>query len=171
MKKYRLKKKPFILLIFCVSILFLFTFNFTSSRYMGQLSGEVDDIVAVPILNLENPIFNNTIENMLPGDIKEADFYVTNYDDEKNNEVLMKYYLNVRLDSEIPIKVILTDENGKELSLNEGKTDEYEIPYKTKTKVKYHIKLEWDEKDNSYDYASKDIKLMIDLTALQVVEG
>ena len=83
MKKYKLKKKPCILLVFSISILFLFTFNVTSSRYMGKLEGRAEDIVAIPIISLDNPTFTYTNKKMLPGDVDEADFYVSNYDIDK----------------------------------------------------------------------------------------
>ena len=169
--KYRLKITTCILLIFSVSILFVFTFNVTSSRYKGELQGEAKDIVAIPIISLDNPTFNYTLEKMLPGDIRESDFYVSNYDEKNTNEVLMKYYLKVTLDSEIPIEVTLTDEEGTVLTLNDKKTEKYELPYDDKMKTKYHIKVEWNEDDNSYEYAGKDISLTIDLIAVQVVDG
>ena len=171
-KKYKFKKKPCILLVFSVSILFLFTFNVTSSRYMGELEGEAKDIVAIPTISLENPTFNYTLDKMLPGDIRESDFYVSNFDNENTNEVLMKYYLKVTLNSEIPVKVTLTGEDGTELTLLDDKrTEEYELPYDTIMTTKYHIKIEWDEAEDSYEYAGKDISLTIDLIAIQVVEG
>lgn len=171
-KKYKLKKKPCILLVFSICILFLFTFNVTTSRYLGILEGNSSDVVALPILSLDNPTFTYTNKKMLPGDVDESDFYVNNYDDKNSNEVLMKYYLKVQVDSTIPIKVTLTDENGTELKLLDDKrTEEYELPYDEMMKTKYHIKIEWDKKDNNYEYAGKDISLTIDLIAIQVVDG
>ena len=55
MDKYELKKDSFILIIFGISLLFLFTFNVTSSKYMEMFEGEASDIVAVPVIDLENP--------------------------------------------------------------------------------------------------------------------
>ncbi len=171
-KKYKLKKKPCILLVFSICILFLFTFNVTTSRYLGILEGNSSDVVALPILSLDNPTFTYTNKKMLPGDVDESDFYVNNYDDKNSNEVLMKYYLKVQVDSTIPIKVTLTDENGTELKLLDDKrTEEYELPYDEMMKTKYHIKIEWDKEDNNYEYAGKDINLTIDLIAIQVVDG
>ena len=171
-KKYKLKKKPCILLVFSICILFLFTFNVTTSRYLGILEGNSSDVVALPILSLDNPTFTYTNKKMLPGDVDESDFFVSNYDkDNKTNEVLMKYYLKVTLDSEIPVKVTLTDENGTELTLDDKRTEEYELPYDEMMKTKYHIKIEWDKEDNNYEYAGKDISLTIDLIAIQVVDG
>ncbi len=168
-KRRRLKKKPVILLIFFISILFIFTFNVTTSRYLKEFSGEASDVVAVPILSLDNPTFSYTNKNLLPGYTDESDFYVNNYDGNNRNEVLMKYSLKIELDSVIPVKVTLTSEDGTEIVLNENKTSEYELPYNTEMRTKFHIKIEWDEKDNSYEYAGKDITLVIDLIAIQVV--
>ena len=171
LKKYKLKHKPCILLVFSVSILFLFTFNVTSSRYMGELEGEAKDVVAIPIISLENPTFSYNAEKMLPGSIRESDFYVSNYDSNNTNEVLMKYYLKIKLNTDIPVKVTLTDEKGEELILKENITDKYELPYDEVMEAKYHIKVEWDKEDNNYEYAGKDINLTIDLIATQVIEG
>ena len=171
MKKYKLKKIPFIILVFSVGILFLFTFNVTSSRYMGSLDGTAKDVVGIPVIDLENPTFSYTPDLMLPGSIREADFYVSNYDKQNTNEVLMKYYLKVTLDSEIPVDVTITNEDGTELTLQDNKTEEFELPYEDMTKTKYHLKIEWDEEKDSYNYAGKDVNLKIDLIATQVVKG
>ena len=174
-KRYRLKKKPCILLAFSVSILFLFTFNVTSSRYMGQVEGKAEDIVAIPVISLDDPTFNYSPNDMIPGFVDESDFYVKNYDDTKNNEVLMNYDLNVQIDSIIPIKVTLIGEDGKEIELTGNKTKEFELPYINtdldKKMTKFHIKIEWDEQYNDSKYANENIKLTIDLKATQVVEG
>ena len=173
-KKYILEKKTCILLVFSISILFLFTFNVTSGRYMGELEGEAKDIMAIPLISLENPTFNYISSKMLPGDIRESDFYVSNYNEENQNEVnevLMKYYLKIKLDSKVPVKVTLTSEDGTEITLDENRTAKYELPYDNKMKTKYHIKIEWDETEDNYEYAGKDINLTIDLIAIQVVDG
>ena len=168
MKKQRLE----LLSKFFIIVLFIFTFNGASSRYIGQVDGKANDVNAVPILNLTNPDFDETITSMLPGDIKEADFYVENHDDSNTNEVLMKYYLKVQVDSEIPVNVYLTDENGTEVTLDgENKTEEKDFPYDTEMKTKYHIKIEWDAKNNDSKYAGKDLKLNIEVMATQIVEG
>ncbi len=164
------KRRLILLFTFFIIILFLFTFNVTSSRYIGQIEGKVEDINAIPILNLNNPVLNKNVVDMLPGFIDESDFYVSNYDDTNTNEVLMKYYIKVQTTDTIPVKIHLTDENGTEMPLdNEGKTQEIELPYSRQIKNKYHIKIEWDEKNNDYKYAGKDLKLTIEIVATQVV--
>ncbi len=172
MERYGLKKELVITLTFFVCVLFVFTFNATSSRYRGEIQGRANDVLAVPVIGLENPTFTYTAQNVLPGFTDEADFYVTNYDNTKNNEILMKYYLKIQLNTIIPIKVTLTDANELELPLLEdGKTEEFILPYDKTMRTKFHLKIEWDKKDNSYEYAGKDISLKIDLIATQVVEG
>ena len=161
-----------LLIIFLIIVMFIFTFNATSSRYIGQIESKASDVIAIPIIDITNPSFNYELTDVIPGFVSETDFYVRNYDNTNTNEILMKYYLKVEVESEIPINVSLTEENGKAITLdNEGKTAEKELPYGTQTEIKYHVKIEWDSKDNDYKYAGKDIKLIIDLTSTQVVEG
>ena len=168
MKKQRLN---IILFVFLVVILFVFNFNFTSSRYMGQIKSEVKDVIAIPIIDLTNPTFEYELTNILPGFVDESDFYVSNYDEKNDNEVLMKYYLTIQTEG-IPVKITLTDENKKEISLDqEKKTEEQELTFGEKTRTKYHIKIEWDKKDNDSSYANKKLKLIIDLKSTQVVAG
>ncbi len=167
-----MKKRRLNLLYFFLFVIFVFTFNVTSSRYIGQIESRMNDVNAIPILNLINPTFDENISNILPGSVIESDFYVSNYDSENINEVLMKYYIKVKTDSEIPIKIYIFDENGIELTLDEeGKTPEQELIYGTENITKYHIKLQWDEKDNSYELSNKNLNLNIELIATQVVEG
>lgn len=166
-----MKKYITIIIVVIIIIAFIFTFNVTSSRYMGQFDGTAEDVVAIPVMSLENPSFSYSPERMLPGYVDESDFYVDNYDEKNTNEVLMKYYFRITLDSEIPIKVTITGEDGTELTITDNRTEEHELLYDTKTRTKYHIKLEWNEKDDSYEYAGKDIKLTVDLIATQVVEA
>ena len=160
------KQKLNLLFIFITIVLFSFTFNITSSRYIGQLESKVNDVNAIPVLNLINPTFTETIKNMVPGSVVETDFYISNHDDTNINEVLMKYYIKVQKGSEIPLKIQM------ELTLdNEGKTPEEELIYCIENQKKYHIKIEWNEKDNSYEYAGKNSKLNIEVIATQVIEG
>lgn len=169
-----MKKRRLILLFFSIFaiFIFIFTFNFTSSRYIGQIESSMNDVNAIPVINLINPTFNENISNLLPGSVIESDFYVSNYDGENINEVLMKYYIKVKINSEIPVKIQIFDENGIELVLDkEGKTQEQELIYGTENKMKYHIKLQWNEKDNSYEFSNKNLNLNIELIATQVVEG
>ena len=166
------KKAKIKFIIFFLFAIFIFTFNVTSSRYIGQIKSNMNDVNAIPVINLINPTFDENISNILPGSVIESDFYVSNYDNENINEVLMKYYIKVKINSEIPVKVQIFDKNGAELALDkEGKTPEQELIYGVEDKTKYHIKLQWDEKDNSYEFSNKNLNLNIELIATQVVEG
>lgn len=158
--------------IFFVIILFIFTFNITSSRYIGHIESTATDVNAIPILSLTNPTFSETMTGMLPGNTYESDFYVSNYDSSNTNEVLMKYYLKIEKKSEIPLKISLNDEEGNEITLdNENKTEEQTLLYGKQKQTKYHIKIEWDEKDNDSKYANKTGTFIISLVSNQVVEG
>lgn len=171
MRKQKFKIKIF-LIIFLVSTLFASTFNVTSSRYYGQTEAEANDVVAIPVLTLTNNAFNYSIPNMLPGHIEEKDFYVRNYEDTNTNEILLSYYFQVNIDSVIPLSVYLSDGNGIDIPLNENKkSTEIVLPYNTQVNTKYHIKVVWDESNNSFEYAGKNAKVHIDLVATQVLEG
>lgn len=166
------KIKKNLLFIFLTIVLFDFTFNVTSSRYIGQLESKEKDVNAIPVLNLINPTFTGTLKNMVPGSVEETDFYISNHDETNINEVLMKYYIKVQTGSEIPLKIHLFDENNKELTLDsEGKTPEEELIYGIENQKKYHIKIEWNEKDNNYIYAGRNSNFNIEVIATQVVEG
>lgn len=160
--------------IFFVIILFIFTFNITSSRYIGHLESTATDVNAIPILSLTNPTFSEIITGMLPGNTYESDFYVSNYDSSNTNEVFMEYYIQVptQNDLEIPVKISITNKDGEEISLDsEGKTPKETLIYEYQQKTLYHIKVEWDKEDNSYEYAGKSVNLNINVVATQVVEG
>ncbi len=170
MREYKLKS--FILLVFSVSILFLFTFNVTTSRYMGQLEGKAEDVVAIPIISLNKLTLDYTPENMYPGFTDEIEFYVSNYDDINDNEVLMNYYLEIEKVGDIPLKISLFDESDVNIAIDEdNKTKEEELPFDKRYLKKYKIKVEWNQNDNSYEYAGKSIKIIINLVATQVLEG
>lgn len=132
----------------------------------------MNDINAIPVLNLINPTFDENILYILPGSVIESDFYVNNYENENINDILMKYYIKVKINSEIPVKIYMYDQNGTELALDEeGKTPEQELIYGVENSTKYHIKLQWDEKDNSYIFSNKNLNVKIELIATQVIEG
>ena len=82
-----LKRKVFYLCILFVLISFLYSFNVTTSRYVGQIEASEENIVAVPILTLSNDTMTYTIDNMMPGNEKTYEFVVSNYENDKINEV------------------------------------------------------------------------------------
>lgn len=172
MKRRRLKKNPFIVLIFFIGILFIFIFNASTSRYLGQINANSEDVLAVPVISLTNPTFEHSLTNMLPGDTTETNFYVSNYDGENTNELSMKYYFKITKIGTIPFEITIIDTaTGKELSVNdEGRTiEEVNLTYDNNVSTEYTIKIEWDEKDNDYNYAGQDLKIKVELVSVQVV--
>lgn len=172
MKKY---KNNFILFfIACVIISTIFTFNVTSSRYIGKISSD-DDIIARPILTLSNNQQSFSIDNMLPGDEKEILFSVSNVEENQTNEVLLDYYFKINSQTEIPLKFEIYDITGDEEILlqmidnvtenNQMKTVASETDKVTKD---YKLKIIWNVNDNSYEYAGKTIKYDVILEGIQV---
>lgn len=170
MKKSELKSKTIIGLVFIIIIVLIYSFGVTSSKYIGQLKGDIKDIVAIPVLSLDNPSFNYAPEKAIPGYVGEADFYVSNYDESNTNEVLMKYYLNITTEGDLPLKYTIYKEDDKPITIVGNKSEEFELSYSNKKKTKYHLKVQWDKNDNNYEYATKTWNLKIDLVATQVTE-
>ncbi len=167
MEKKRLKRRSIIIAIFFVIVLFIFTFNVTSSRYIGQLESKGNDINAIPILTLQNPTFDIPL-SMIPGESFESDFIVTNYEAEKVNEILMNYYIQVPTDLEIPLTITITDSEQQELPLNgEGKTEDQTLIYGIKTDDTYHLKIEWEPQNNNYEYAGKTVNFTLNVVGTQ----
>lgn len=153
-----------------VSILFLYTFNYTSSRYLGQVDAD-KNVVAVPILDLSNNGTSYELKNILPGYEETKEFEVSNTIDAQVNEILLSYYFQVTIDSEIPLNVKLYNEQGEEIPITEGKTEEEQMEEGIEVTKKYKITISWDKSKNSYEYAGLPASVKVDLIATQVVEG
>ncbi len=162
------KKEIQYLIVFIIVGTFLYTFNTTTSRYVGKISSE-NDIVAVPELNLSNHGISYQITDMLPGDSEEYDFSVSNQENGKTNEVLLTYRLEVRVEGEIPLQIQLFNEKGEEITITEGKTAEERLQYGTQQVKNYKMKILWDESDNQVKYAGQEASVFVELKATQVV--
>lgn len=103
------------------------------------------------------------------GDIKTYEFSVSNYDEVNTNEVLMKYYLEVTTEAtNSPLEVTIQNETtGETLTLNNGRTDEFELPYETKITYNYKLVLNWDESKKDSSYAGLNLKYTVKLVATQ----
>lgn len=169
-KKNTRKTKLWYLSMFLIVILFLYTFNVTTSRYIGQVSAQ-KDVVAIPILTLSNNKESYSINNMKPGDEKIYEFEVSNTENGQINEVLLDYYFIVNIGNEIPLTVELYDITQGETKLNitDGKTPKVRMDYGTEILKKYRLKIIWDKKDNSLSYINKKVNCNITLEAEQVV--
>ena len=171
----RLQKRNFI--FFCIVCIFIssrFTFNLSTSRYMGQITAE-ENILAIPILTLTNNTQGYTVTNMLPGDEQEFEFSVSNVDGEQTNEVLLSYYFKINMETEIPLEVKIYDiseSEEKELQITNNETEKMQMNIVEKETDKitknYRLKITWNAQNNSYEYAGKTIACIITLEGVQM---
>lgn len=171
MKKIRLKSKLLYICCFLTIILFLYTLNVTSSRYLGKVETD-DDVVAVPIFTLNNNERTYTVADIeLPGDEYEILFKVSNVENGIVNDVLLNY--NFKFSTEnIPLTFKLyevTTSGEVEIPITNKVTGTLTMDYHTPTTKDYKLKIIWDEKDNNYEYADKNATFKIELNAVQVV--
>lgn len=167
------------LIFFCLACIIIistiFTFNLSNSRYMDEIKAE-DEVLAVPIITLSNNVNNYSIENMLPGDIKEYIFQVSNVDGQQTNEILLTYYFKINMETIVPLEVeiyeILTDGTEEKITITNNVTEEFQMPLVEeeidKVTKDYKLKIIWDESQNSYEYAGQTININITLEAIQV---
>ena len=159
----------------CIIISTIFTFNLSNSRYMGEISAE-DEVLAVPIITLSNNTYSYSIEDMLPGDVNEYTFQVSNVDGEQTNEILLTYYFKINMETIVPLEVemyeILEDGREEELTITDNTTEEFQMDIVVEETDKitkdYKLKIIWDESQNSYEYAGQTINMNITLEAIQV---
>jgi len=157
------------ILIVSIFLILLFSIGQTNSRYMSQASSQTD-LIAKAVLTLNNNnLVINADRNIFPGDTKSYEFSVSNYDDKNTNEVLLKYYLQVTTEaSNSPLTIELQNmSTGQILTLNNGKTNEIELPYGNETTTNYKLTLRWDESKNSLEYAGMNLKYVIQLVGTQ----
>lgn len=168
-KKYNKKRIRYFCIILII-ISTIFTFNVTSSRYMGEITTD-NEIIALPVLTLSNNNQTYTITDMLPGDKKTYEFIVSNVDAEVTNEVLLSYYFNISIEASVPLTYKLYDitSTQTELTITDGTTENIELDYNTTVTRKYRLELIWGSSDNSYEYANQTITCNVKLEAIQVV--
>lgn len=161
-------------LVYIIAFLFvitLFNFNITSSRYMEEISAD-NNIIAVPVLTFLNNEATYSVDNMLPGASKEITFSVSNTDEGRQNEVLLKYSLQIEAVTNVPLQYKLyeiVDGVETEIALTNNKSPEYEVGYDTQYLRNYKLKILWNETDDSYEYAGQTIRCKLKLNGEQMV--
>lgn len=177
MKLIRINKiNNLILLCIASAIVFsIFTVHLSNSKYTGAITSE-KDVLAIPILTLSNNNQMYSINNMIPGDEKEYTFSVSNIEEGKTNEILLKYFFKIEKQTQVPIEVKLydiTDGNEKEMSITNNCTEEYQMGVVKqdidKITRKYKLKIRWNITDNDYKYSGKQINCKITLEGTQVI--
>lgn len=168
MKKNKLKIQFKFILLFILNIMFISTFNETSSRYLGQLAAD-KDVVAIPIITLDNNDLTYNVDNMLPGDVKEYSFIVSNKENEKLNEILLSYHFKITSNSKIPFNYKLFDSNNREITIDNGISTDERMDYGIETSRNYKLQIIWNKTDNDISYAGTTANINILLEAVQVV--
>ena len=168
MKKRSLRKETIYILVFIIGILYISTFDVTSSRYLGQISSN-SEVLAVPVISLNQTGATYDLTKMKPGDTKELEFIVTNKENEQINEVLLSYDLEFIINGNLPLNFKLFSEDGQEISLLNNKTSEQRLDFGLEASKKYRLQVIWNKEDNNLEYANVTGNLQINLRAIQVV--
>lgn len=175
MEKKDIKKvissRKLIYIIAFLCVITMFNFNITSSRYMEEAFAD-NSIIATPILTFSNCEATYSADNLLPGATKEITFTVSNTDEEIQNEVLLKYNLQIETNTNIPLQYKLyevTSSGENEITLTNNKTQNYEVGYENQYLKNYKLKILWNESDNSYEYAGQTIQCKLKLNGEQIV--
>jgi hypothetical protein len=134
-----MKRKPFLPLRWVIYLLLLtmLATGVSLSRYKTTVAGSGTVSVARPVVEFSN---NSavTIAGMLPGEIRDFEFSVTN---RGQNEVTMKYALGVVTPDGWPISAVILRGNGAALSPAEWEIMNYSSE---ETKHGYTLRLTWD---------------------------
>lgn len=94
---------------------------------------------------------------------------MANYDETNTNEVLMKYYLEIKTTSTNSLLVVELQNvtTGEKINLTNGKTPEIELPYGSQITTNYRLTLKWDKNNNDPKFAGMNLKYAINLVATQ----
>ena len=110
-------------------------FPSTLSMYSSDGEGDADVDIAYSLLHADSLSSTIRLENIVPSDdYQNYDFVIRNYeDDDAGNhniiDVNMKYYVDIKATTNLPIEYILYDDKGTMLAKN---TDILEDEYATK---------------------------------------
>lgn len=170
------KSNLIFMFLVCIIISTIFTFNLSNSRYIEEIKAE-EKVLAIPILTLDNNKATYLIENMIPGDMREYLFQVSNVDGSQTNEILLTYYFKTNIESDTPISIELYEilENGVEekKSIINNVSEEFQMSIVNQESDKilrnYKLKVIWDESQDSYEFAGQEINFDIILVAEQVI--
>lgn len=168
-KKSKFNNIRFIIII-SIFLLIIFSIRMTNSRYISGASSETD-LIAKAILTLSNDTLTFTADNLLPGNTKEYDFSVANYDEINTNEVDIAYHLEITEPSgENPLTMELRKLNtgtGSTVAVTNGKTANIDLGYEGKQITNYKLILKWDESKKDSKFAGLNLQYKIKLVAEQ----
>ena len=141
-KERKLKIITILLLIFFVILLLLSGYTFAKSIEGTNINANAS--IAEPILVIEN---NPQIDITASQNTGTYIFKVKNYNNQKQTEVDLKYYIEVisELDNSIELKLY---ENGKQIDFKNNKTDYIKISKENKKENEYKLEITYN-KDKS----------------------
>ena len=170
--KENLRRKIEFVIVTTMFIATMFLVNYTNSRYMSEVNIQYDLNVAIPQIVLDTSQ-NNLTNPILPGDTTSYEFYINNYNDINQNEVLMTYYINLELSTQdIPLTYKIYQIAGTTETELTQDTEGYgpiTLDYEQQQSQHFKIIFTWDENDNSVSYANKQFSFKIKINATQVV--
>ena len=164
-KKITVDKLIFLCLFTTMIVIFL-----SISKYQSTTAGSDNIKVASPVIMLSS----NTLQikiNPIEAE-QEYLFQVSNSDEEKRSEVSMKYTLEIKTLSNLPLDFELY-QIGSEENLLEGNgntTKEITMYLNEDEKVinEYRLKIKWREEENSYKFSNVADCVQIVLNSTQV---
>ncbi len=108
----------------------------------------------------------------MPETSKNIYFQVSNFEENKNNEVSLKYLVNIIIpeNSNLPLEYKLyriIGETETEVTLTDGKSEWIDVAAENEVhEYKLYIKWKDDEKDVAYQNLTDNIKILIELEQL-----
>ena len=138
-KERKLKIITILLLIFFVILLLLSGYTFAKSIDGTNINANAS--IAEPILVIEN---NPQIDITASQNTGTYIFKVKNYNNQKQTEVDLKYYIEVisELDNSIELKLY---ENGKQIDFKNNKTDYIKISKENKKENEYKLEITYNK--------------------------
>lgn len=138
-KERKLKIITILLLIFFVILLLLSGYTFAKSIEGTNINANAS--IAEPILVIEN---NPQIDITASQNTGTYIFKVKNYNNQKQTEVDLKYYIQVisELDNSIELKLY---ENGKQIDFKNNKTDYIKISKENKKENEYKLEITYNK--------------------------
>ena len=154
--KKNLNKK--VLSVFFLIIIFVLIAGFSFAKFVNQTIIKASGQIANPILEIENGTIvdiNNQNQSVT------CNFKIKNYN--TKNEITntdLKYYIEIlpKVKNSISIELL---QNGKLISLNNGKTDYIKMQKNIKQTDEYKVNIKYDSSNTSYQDISQKLKIKV----------
>ncbi len=162
------KKNKILLLFVFVTTVIVLTLSF--SKYRSTMALKSSTKIGMPVVNFKT---NTLMVDIDPLD-KEKDyiFEVSNYDDNKESEVKMKYNVQVKNYGMLPLEFEMYNYDGENITgenlLTNNISSEIIMGVDKKENNKYILKIKWKENSRNYLYSKEIDYVQIVLNSEQV---